>query len=53
MSDFPKDIFTEPANIDFNPLANLGQLRRETKPSKDLSCHAQVGFWLWEPATET
>ena len=27
MSDFPKDIFTEPANIDVDTLANLGPLR--------------------------
>ena len=27
MSDFPKDIFTEPSDIDVNTLANLGPLR--------------------------
>ncbi len=26
MQDFPEDIFTEPANLDFNTLANLGPL---------------------------
>jgi len=26
MSDFPKDIYTEPANLDFNTLRNLGPL---------------------------
>ena len=28
MSDFPKDIFTEPANVDPDTLRNLGPLRR-------------------------
>jgi hypothetical protein len=27
MSDFPQDIYTEPTNVDFNTLANLGPLR--------------------------
>jgi hypothetical protein len=27
MSDFPKDIYTEPSNVDVNTLANLGPLR--------------------------
>lgn len=27
MQDFPKDIYTEPSNIDFDTLANLGPLR--------------------------
>jgi hypothetical protein len=104
MQDFPKDIFTEPSNIDVNTLANLGPLRgmagiwegakgldvkpkadgprqqvfvertemqpidpatngpqlmyglrytsHMVKPDQVKTYHDQVGYWLWEPATE-
>lgn len=105
MSDFPKDIYTEPHPVDVNTLANLGPLRamagvwegirgldvkpkaegpkkqafherielqpidpqtngpqllyglryhtHVTKPDQVKTYHDQVGYWLWEPATET
>lgn len=105
MSEFLKDIYTEPNNIDIHTLANLGPLRRMagvwsgdtgldvkpkadgpknqafiehielqpvdpvtngpqllyglryhthiTKPNQIKTYHEQVGYWLWEPATET
>ena len=105
MSDFPKDIYTEPRSIDFNTLENLGPLSKMagvwegergldikpkaegpkkqayaerielqpidpqtngpqllyglryhvhvTKPEQVKTYHDQVGYWLWEPATET
>ncbi len=36
MSEFPKDIYTEPANLDGNTLKNLGPLA------------AMAGFWTGE-----
>jgi hypothetical protein len=105
MSDFPKDIYTEPADIDVDTLRNLGPLRgmagiwtgtrgldvkpkaegpkkqayvdrielqpidpqtngpqlfyglryhqHVVKPEQVKTYHDQVGYWLWEPATET
>jgi len=105
MERFPEDIYTEPANVDPETLANLGPLRlmagvwegakgadvhpvasgREeqayverielhpidpqtngpqlfyglryhvfvVKPGEVETFHDQVGYWLWEPATET
>lgn len=105
MSDFPKDIYTEPHPVQENTLKNLGPLtgmagiwqgtrgldikpkaegpkkqayveRIElqpidpqtngpqllyglryhvhiTKPDQVKTYHDQVGYWLWEPATET
>lgn len=105
MTDFPKDIYTEPMAIDVNTLANLGPLgpmagiwegvrgldvkpkaegpkkqvyveRMElqpidpqtngpqvlyglryhthvVKPDQVKTYHEQVGYWLWEPATQT
>ena len=105
MSDVTRDIYTEPAGIDVNTLANLGPLasmagvwqgtrgldlkpkadgprkqayveRMElqpidpqtngpqllyglryhthvTKPDQVKTYHEQVGYWLWEPATQT
>jgi hypothetical protein len=105
MSDFPADIYTEPTDIDFDTLANLGPLRgmagiwegtkgldvkpkadgpkqqiyverielqpidpqtngpqlfyglryaaHMTKPGQIKTYHDQIGYWLWEPATET
>jgi hypothetical protein len=105
MSGFAEDIYTEPSNVDFDTLANLGPLRRMagvwtgqrgldtkpkaegpkkqayverielqpidpqtngpqllyglryhthiTKPQQIKTYHEQVGFWLWEPATQT
>lgn len=105
MSEFPDDVFSEPANIDPNTLANLGPLtglagtwegirgldvnpkpegaRKQgyveridlqpidpqangpqlfyglryhthvVKPGEVETYHDQVGYWLWEPATET
>lgn len=105
MSHFPKDIYTEPEDVDPNTLANLGPLAamagvwegtrgldvnpkadgperqayvehielqpidpqmngpqllygllyhtRITKPNEVETYHSQVGYWLWEPATET
>lgn len=105
MSQFPKDIYTEPSNIDVDTLRNLGPLRAMagiwegergldvkpkaegpkkqafvehielqpidpqtngpqllyglryhthiTKPEQVKTYHEQVGYWLWEPATET
>lgn len=105
MSDFPKDIYTEPQNIDVNTLNNLGPLTpmagiwqgtrgldvkpkaegakkqayverielqpidpqtngpqllyglryhvHVTKPDQVKTYHDQVGYWLWEPATNT
>jgi hypothetical protein len=105
MSEFPKDIYTEPADIDPDTLANLGPLtgmagiwqgtrgldvnpkadgpehqgyierielqpidpqpngpqlfyglRYHTnvvKPGEVGAYHDQVGYWLWEPATDT
>ena len=105
MSDFPKDIYTEPHPIDVDTLKNLGPLtamagiwegergldvkpkaegpkkqvyveRIElqpidpqtngpqllyglryhvhiTKPDQVKTYHDQVGYWLWEPATQT
>ena len=104
MSRFPEDIYSEPANIDFDTLANLGPLRgmagiwqgergldlkpkaegpkkqayvermelqpidpqtngpqllyglryhtHVVKPAQVKTYHEQVGYWLWEPATE-
>jgi hypothetical protein len=103
MSAFPKDIYTEPANVDPDTLANLGPLRalagiwegadgidehpvaigtleerfverielqptdpqtngpqllyglryhvHIVKPGEVETFHDQVGYWLWEPAT--
>jgi hypothetical protein len=105
MSEFPKDIFTEPEDVDVDTLANLGPLtamagiwegmrgldvnpkpegpRRQAylehielqpidpqangpqlfyglryhtrviKPGEIETYHDQVGYWLWEPATDT
>ena len=105
MSQFPEDIYTEPSNIDFNTLENLGPLRAMAgiwqgqrgldvkpkaegpkkqafnerielqpidpqtngpqllyglryhthivKPEQVKTYHDQVGYWLWEPATDT
>lgn len=105
MTDFPEDIYTEPSNIDFDTLKNLGPLtgmagiwqgqrgldvkpkaegpkkqayverielqpidpqtngpqllyglRYHThvvKPEQVKTYHDQVGYWLWEPATDT
>jgi hypothetical protein len=105
MSDFPKDIYTEPRDVDLNTLKNLGPLKAMagiwqgqrgldvkpkaegpkkqayterielqpidpqtngpqllyglryhthiTKPDQVKTYHDQVGYWLWEPATET
>jgi hypothetical protein len=105
MTDFAEDIYTEPSNIDFNTLNNLGPLtgmagiwqgqrgldvkpkaegpkkqvfverielqpidpqtngpqlfyglRYHThvvKPEQVKTYHDQVGYWLWEPATDT
>jgi hypothetical protein len=105
MSEFPEDIYTEPANLDVDTLKNLGPLRgmagiwegrkgldvkpkaegpkkqayverielqpidpqtngpqlyyglryhtHIVKPEQVKTYHEQVGFWLWEPATET
>lgn len=105
MSEFPADIYTEPADVDVNTLANLGPLTgmagiwegirgldinpkpegprkqaflehielqpidpqangpqlfyglryhtRIVKPGDVETYHDQVGYWLWEPATET
>jgi hypothetical protein len=105
MSEFPADIYTEPADVDVDTLANLGPLtglagvweglrgldvnpkadgpERQTylerielqpidpqtngpqlfyglryhtfvvKPGEAGAYHDQVGYWLWEPATET
>jgi hypothetical protein len=104
MSELPGDIYTEPANVDVDTLANLGPLtgmagvwegvrgvdvnpkpegpRRQAyierielhpidpqangpqlfyglryhthvvKPDEVETYHDQVGYWLWEPATE-
>ena len=104
MSDFPDDIFTEPAEVDPDTLSNLGPLRpmagtwegvkgldvnpkadgperqpfiermelhpidpqangpqllyglqyltRIVKPGEVETFHHQVGYWLWEPATQ-
>ena len=38
MNDFPEDIYTEPADIDVDTLANLGPLR------------AMAGGAAWPPA---
>jgi len=105
MSDFPKDIYTEPHPINNDTLQNLGPLAKLagiwqgtrgldikpkaegakqqayverielhpidpqtngpqllyglryhthiTKPDQRKTYHEQVGYWLWEPATET
>ena len=105
MTDFPEDIYTEPANLDFDTLKNLGPLRamagiwegqrgldvkpkaegakkqayvermelqpidpqtngpqlyyglryhtHVVKPGQVKTYHDQVGYWLWEPATQT
>lgn len=105
MSQFPKDIYTEPTNIDVDTLRNLGPLRalagvwqgtrgldtkpkaegpkkqayvehfelqpidpqtngpqlfyglryhqHVTKPDQVKTYHDQVGYFLWEPATNT
>ena len=105
MAQFPADIYTEPAKVDVDTLANLGPLRamagvwqglrgldvkpkaegaREqayverialqpidpqtngpqllyglryhthvVKPDQVKTYHEQVGYWLWEPATNT
>jgi hypothetical protein len=105
MAEFPEDIYTEPADVDVNTLANLGPLtgmagiwegsrgldvnpkpegpRKQAyiehyelqpidpqangpqlfyglryhthivKPREVETYHDQVGYWLWEPATET
>jgi hypothetical protein len=104
MSEFPKDIYTEPLEVDTDTLNNLGPLRaiagvwegvkgldinpkaagperqafverielqpidpqangpqllyglqyltRIVKPGEVETYHHQVGYWLWEPATE-
>lgn len=104
MTGFPKDIYTEPSNIDIRTLDNLGPLRRMAgvwrgatgldikpkaegaksqayvermdmqpidpqtngpqllyglryhthivKPEQVKTYHEQVGYWLWEPATQ-
>jgi hypothetical protein len=103
MGEFPADIYTEPANLDFDTLKNLGPLRgmagvwegtkgldlkpkaagpkeqiyverielqpidpqtngpqlfyglrywtHIVKPNQIKAYHDQVGYWLWEPAT--
>ena len=105
MTEFAKDIYQEPQNIDINTLQNLGPLQRMagvwrgergldvkpkaegpkkqnfierielqpidpvtngpqllyglryhthiTKPDQVKTYHEQVGYWLWEKATET
>ena len=95
MSDFPKDIYTEPYPVDVDTLKNLGPLTamagiwegergldvkpkaegpkkqayverigpqllyglryqvHVTKPDQVKTYHDQVGYWLWEPATQT
>lgn len=105
MTDFPEDIYTEPADLDFDTLKNLGPLRamagiwegqrgldvkpkaegakkqayvermelqpidpqtngpqlyyglryhtHVVKPGQVKTYHDQVGYWLWEPATQT
>jgi hypothetical protein len=105
MTQFPKDIYTEPSNIDVDTLNNLGPLRfmagiwqgrrgldvkpkaegpkrqayveqielqpidpqtngpqlfyglryhtHVVKPDQIKTYHDQVGYWLWEPATNT
>ena len=105
MSQFPKDIYTEPKNFDLDTLNNLGPLTKMagiwegqrgydlkpkadgpktqvfverielqpidpvtngpqllyglryhthiTKPDQMKTYHEQVGYWLWEQATET
>lgn len=105
MTEFPADIYTEPANIDVDTLKNLGPLRgmagvwmgqrgldvkpkaegpkkqvyverielqpidpqtngpqllyglryhtHVVKPGETKTYHDQVGYWLWEPATNT
>lgn len=105
MKQFPQDIFTEPSQVDFDTLRNLGPLRamagiwqgrrgldvkpkaegpkKQTyiehielqpidpqtngpqlfyglryhthvvKPEQVKTYHDQVGYWLWEPATNT
>jgi hypothetical protein len=105
MSQYPEDIYTEPSNIDFDTLRNLGPLSRMAgtwegprgmdvkpksegprkqeyierielqpidpqtngpqlfyglryhthivKPKQVKTYHDQVGYWLWEPATNT
>jgi len=105
MMQFPQDIFTEPAEVDFDTLRNLGPLRamagiwqgrrgldvkpkaegprkqayvehielqpidpqtngpqlfyglryhtHVVKPDQVKTYHDQVGYWLWEPATNT
>jgi hypothetical protein len=104
-SQFPKDIYTEPSNVDVDTLSNLGPLRgmagvwqgrrgldvkpkaegpkkqayveqielqpidpqtngpqlfyglryhtHVVKPDQVKTYHDQVGYWLWEPATNT
>src|SRR3978361_1153967 len=104
MSEFPDDIYTEPADVDPDTLSNLGPLRpmagtwegvkgldanpkadgperqafiermelhpidpqangpqllyglqyltRIVKPGEVETFHHQVGYWLWEPATQ-
>lgn len=105
MKQFPQDIFTEPSQVDFDTLRNLGPLRamagiwqgrrgldvkpkaegpkkqayvehielqpidpqtngpqlfyglryhtHVVKPEQVKTYHDQVGYWLWEPATNT
>ena len=105
MTQFPADIYTEPANTDVDTLKNLGPLRgmagiwegqlgldvkpkaegpkeqvyiehielqpvdpqtngpqllyglryhsHKVKPGQVKTYHDQVGYWLWEPATNT
>jgi hypothetical protein len=105
MTQFPSDIYTEPANVDVDTLKNLGPLRgmagiwegqrgqdvkpkaegpkqqvyvermevqpidpqtngpqllyglryhsHMVKPEQIKTYHEQVGYWLWEPATNT
>ncbi len=105
MNEFPEDIYTEPADVDVDTLANLGPLRpmagiwqglrgldvkpkaegpkkqayvetielqpidpqtngpqllyglryhtHVVKPDQVKTYHDQVGYWLWEPATNT
>ena len=105
MNEFPEDIYTEPADVDVDTLANLGPLRpmagiwqglrgldvkpkaegpkkqayvetielqpidpqtngpqllyglryhtHVVKPDQLKPYHDQVGYWLWEPATNT